>query len=161
MAQIIVGDLKNTFHQNESYTERGLHIVILDGNTGEPSFYSAFDTYKSSEKLEYFINEVKDGDIVIAACKDDCQNNLSEKCILWFESMGSKKIRKVKYRYGYVFSGIIGKIDSAFEKVSKNEEHQREITRIFRVPLENPVKKQKQVVEEVVEPEPEKKVNKN
>lgn len=39
-----------------------------------------FDTYKSSEELEKFIDRKKnlaEGSIVIAACKDECTSNLS------------------------------------------------------------------------------------
>ena len=37
-----------------------------------------FDTYKTSEELDRFIHgAAAEGDIVIAACKDDCVTNLS------------------------------------------------------------------------------------
>ena len=46
-------------------------------------FAKIFDTYKSSSALESFIEtkltDLKFGDIIIAACKDECSSNLSDK----------------------------------------------------------------------------------
>ena len=53
-----------------------------------------FDTYKTSQKLDNFINyfpSYQEQDlIVIAACMDDCVTNLSELAKKWFEDLGSK-----------------------------------------------------------------------
>ena len=54
--------------------------------------------------------------IIVAACKDECVNHLSNKCKLWFTAMGSKEIWKLKYRRGFVFIGTSGKPSSALEK---------------------------------------------
>ena len=64
--------------QNENNHYRGLHVVILDPLNGEIKSRQVFDTYKSSEKFDWFIsNEVKPDDIVVAACMDECTKNLS------------------------------------------------------------------------------------
>lgn len=50
-----------------------------------------FDTYDSSKYLNNYIdNYVSEGQIVAAACKDECVTNLSEKATNWFKEMGSK-----------------------------------------------------------------------
>ena len=65
--------------KNENGTLRGLHIVLIDRITGEIVAAKVFDTYKSSERLENFIesgtiweNLRKEDCIICIACKDDC-----------------------------------------------------------------------------------------
>ena len=57
-------------------------------------FAKVFDTYKSSKKLEAFIDNIHlnipNGFIILAACKDDCVTNLSQKCKDFFISLGSE-----------------------------------------------------------------------
>lgn len=57
---------------------RGLHIVLVDPESGKIKSKKVFDTYKSSEKLEKHIRCIPDNLIVIAACKDEISLNLSE-----------------------------------------------------------------------------------
>ena len=62
-----------------------LHVVIINPSTVRVELAQAFDTYKTSEELEDFIeNDIVVGDIIIAACKDDCVTALSQTCIRWF-----------------------------------------------------------------------------
>ena len=62
-----------------------MHIVIIDKDNGKVVSSRVFDTYKSSADFEKFIlNDVPVDSIVIAACKDDCSKNLSEKSKQWF-----------------------------------------------------------------------------
>ena len=65
---------------------RGLHISIINHISGKLELAQAFDTYKSSTELDLMIDNkaVVPGHIVIAACKDDCVTNLSEKAKKWF-----------------------------------------------------------------------------
>lgn len=56
-----------------SNSGRGLHMAIIDPRTGKLKMGAIFDTYKSSDSLNEFIAKcVPQGDIVVAACKDDC-----------------------------------------------------------------------------------------
>ena len=74
---------------------RGLHIVLINPESGQNICQGIFDTYKSSDQFEAFLREqppIPAGTIVIAACKDDCVTNLSEIGKKWFSSMGSNYI---------------------------------------------------------------------
>ena len=71
-----------------------------------------FDTYKSSKNFENFLQKqiITSGHIIVAACKDDCVNNLSVKIKKWFYKMAaSKEIWSLKYRCGFALIGIYGK----------------------------------------------------
>ena len=64
--------------KNENGHYRGLHIVIIDHKTGKVASAWAFDTYRSSQQLETFIQKnIPEGYIVAIACKDDCATTLS------------------------------------------------------------------------------------
>ena len=79
---------------------------MVDASTGEVTNAKAYDTYKCSEVMEYFIdNLLPDNHIVVAACQDDCANRLSVKIKAWFKELGSKEIDNVQYRSGFVFIG--------------------------------------------------------
>ena len=72
---------------------RGLHIVVINTPTGEFEYAKVFDTYKSSSSIDEFINQdFTPGHIVLAACMDQCVNNLSYEANHWFWKMGSKEI---------------------------------------------------------------------
>ena len=84
---------------NENFHYRGLHIVILDPRNGSPTEAHVFDTNETSKEFDAFIEKgVPEGHIVIAACKDDCVKEMSQKGKDWFEAMGSKEIEFLKYR---------------------------------------------------------------
>ena len=77
-------------------------------------FAKVFDTYKTSDDLEDFIDfDVKKGSIVIVACKDDCVTKMSDQVKQWFSDMGSKYIKNLQYRQSFVF---IGRSDSETKK---------------------------------------------
>ena len=57
-----------------------------------------FDTYTSSEGFEKFIDRgLPEGRIIVAACKDECANGLSEKSRQWFQEMGSAEVVSLGY----------------------------------------------------------------
>ena len=92
---------------NESGHYRGLHVVVINPNTGKVDFKNVFDTNQSSEALETFIDTgITEGFIIVAACKDDCVTNMSDKVVQWFADMGSKEIYDLKYRQGFAFIGL-------------------------------------------------------
>ena len=83
---------------NASNHFRGLHIAIIDPETGEVDWAQVFDTYKCSDELESALETIKPGKIIAVACKDECSCCLSEKVKDYFKSIGSQDIEKVGYR---------------------------------------------------------------
>lgn len=101
---------------NENGHQRGLHIVVFNPFQGIVNVAKVFDTYKSSYQFgEFIAQQIPDEHIVIAACKDDCTQNLSNEGKLWFASMGSEEIWKLHYRQGFALIGVSGR-KSVFEK---------------------------------------------
>lgn len=102
MGEITVNDSPIVVDTNQNNHYRGLHIVIISSFTGKIVYASIFDTYKTSNRLESFIDQVYSvfpkGYIVVAACMDDCVTSLSDKAKDWFISLGSEEITKLKYR---------------------------------------------------------------
>ena len=117
-AKITINEVPIVLKPNSNDHYRGLHIVLVSLLNKKIIFAKVFDTYKSSVDFDKFIQyEVPDGHIVVAACKDDCVTKLSENGKLWFENMGSKDIRNLKYRCGFAFIGISGSKTDAQEKI--------------------------------------------
>lgn len=106
-AIIKVNNQQHMFKPNDKGTYRGMHVCILNGKTGNVMWSEIFDTYHSSDAFEYFCSceLVEEGQIVIAACRDDAAKNLSMSVRQWFKNMGSKEIFDLKYRESYVFIG--------------------------------------------------------
>lgn len=106
-AYITINDIQVPVKMNTNQTYRGLHIVIINGFNGNVDVAQVFDTYKSSEEFEEFIDdgEIPGGFIIIAVCRDDCAQNLSDKARAWFEALGSKLISTLKYRQSFAFIG--------------------------------------------------------
>ena len=50
--------------------------------------------------------------------------------------MGSKKIRELKFKHGFAFIGVMGKGNSANEKIAINEEDEVQVTQVYQLPLE-------------------------
>ena len=92
--------------KNESNHYRGLHIVIVNPANGKVEFAQVFDTHKAPDNFDNFIKKVMpDRHIIIAACKDDCKQHLSDQARVWFGSMGSFEIYGLIYRKGFAFIG--------------------------------------------------------
>lgn len=67
--------------RNLNGVERGLHVVVINRETGKPTAQKIFDTYTSADQFDDFVDasNIPDGHIVIAACKDECTKMMSEK----------------------------------------------------------------------------------
>ena len=105
-AKISLNDMPVFMPNNESGHDRGLHMVIVDAATGVIQDAQIFDTYKSSDSLSAWQSkEWTAGDIVVAACKDDCATNLTEECKEWFENLGSDEISDIGFRQAWVLIG--------------------------------------------------------
>ena len=55
IASITVNDNAPVIEKNENNHLRGLHIVIVNPTSGKVEVAKAFDTYKSSNKLDEFL----------------------------------------------------------------------------------------------------------
>ena len=118
-ATIKINDQIMEINENENKHHRGLHIILINGEDGTIDHAKAYDTYESSRKLEEFIDSPlarTKGHIVVAACKDECSQQLSHKVEDWFISMGAEEIVNLYYRLSYVFIGILGSTGDAAEK---------------------------------------------
>ena len=92
-AKISVNSREVKCKQNENGTDRGFHIVVIRPSDGRVVSAKVFDTYKTSDAFDEFIKTgVKQGHIVVAACKDECIINLSHYGRQWFADMGSREI---------------------------------------------------------------------
>lgn len=90
-ASITLNGVAVEVEPNSSQHHRGLHVVVIDPKNFKVQVAKAFDTYHSPQEMEEFIkDEIQDGFIVVAACKDDCVSRLSPKCRQWLAGMGSQ-----------------------------------------------------------------------
>ena len=123
LARITINGTSVNIEKNVNGNYRGLHLAIINPFNGNVESAQVFDTYKSSEQLDEFIEvpanqAISEGFIIVAACKDDCVTHLSQKAKSWFADMGSKEIHNLKYRQAFAFIGVSGKKEFQ-EKVSK------------------------------------------
>ena len=120
---------------NECAHYRGLHIVVVDQKTAKVRSAQAFDTYSTSLWLDDFVSKsggIRPGNIVIAACKDECTTKLSEVGIKWFEEkMGSKELRKLGYRCGFALIGVFGKPANTLEQRASDKGRKASVSAIF------------------------------
>ena len=124
----------------ENQGMRGLHIIVINPLNFKLEFTQVFDTYKSSASFENFLsfspwsNKMKDK-IVIAACKDECTDNLSNTVIRWFEDLGSKEIRNLYYRQSFAFISVSSSDggNKVFEKVSSSNRQPVQLIQIFKI----------------------------
>lgn len=122
-AKVLVNDKPVSFEDNENGTDRGLHVAVISPADGQVSQARVFDTYKGSMDLEDFIAfDIEEGDIVVAAAKDDIATNISEKAKDFFKKMGSAEIGNVTFRQGFVFIGTNGQSGGVEKRSSDKEE---------------------------------------
>lgn len=108
-AEITVNHQKIEIEPNENGHFRGLHIVVINPNTQKVELAKAFDTHDSPKSFDAFITQdLLQGHIVVAACKDDCVSNLSASGKRWFSDMGSVAITDLKPSQGFAFISITG-----------------------------------------------------
>ena len=121
--------------KNTSNHDRGLHIVLINPKNGEILKAKVFDTYKSSSEFEAFIDSpnVPAGCILVAACKDDCVTNLSQKAKAWFAKMGSKEIWNLEYRQGFAFIGTTDQETACSEQRGNFQKDTVQVTQCFKM----------------------------
>ena len=117
---------------NENGHHRGLHIVVINPSNGRVEKAKVFDTYESSEAVDEFIKQrIPPGHIVVAACKDECTNKLSDAVKEWFAKMGAVGIRDLRYRQGFAFIGVSGQHQATDRRSLQAEP--ASVTQIFQV----------------------------
>ena len=135
-ARITMNDKTIEIASNSNGNHRGLHIVVVDPATVQVVHAKVFDTYMGSEEFELFISGqqeelvMREGWIVIAACKDECVRRLSGDAKRWFEEMGSAEILKLEYRQSFAFIGTIGS-PKALESRATNQNESVSISKVF------------------------------
>ena len=95
IAEIYIDDQKLSFTGNSRNGFRGIHIAAIDQLTGKSIKCDVFDTYRSSKRLDEYYGKygsLKNGNIIVAACKDEFLSNLSQDAKTWFDDMGSSEI---------------------------------------------------------------------
>ena len=100
---------------------RGLHMVFINPANGKVELARIFDTNTSSEEFDWYraYNNIPDGFIVVAACKDDAQYNLSHYTKHFFNECGSLIIWDLEYRESFAFIGVKGELRKGLEKKGK------------------------------------------
>ena len=57
---------------------------------------------------------------------------MSQKGKQWFKDMGSKEIENLKYRHGFAFIGVCGRLQ-AHEKIAQSKKELAQVTQAFNV----------------------------
>ncbi|KAJ3400280.1 hypothetical protein HDU80_007107 [Chytriomyces hyalinus] len=90
---------------------RGLNVVVIDPLDGAIIESASFDTHISRDESYEFVKMIEwvdPGVIVIVVAKDDCAENLTTPARAACESLGSGKIRDVRYRDSWCLIGEKG-----------------------------------------------------
>ncbi|CAI9564729.1 unnamed protein product, partial [Staurois parvus] len=90
--------------------DRGFNFVIVNPQTLKVVDTKTFDMYEGdfSGPMVEFMNKVPDKFIVLVASHDDAFSKLNDAAKKAFEDLGSKEIRNLKFRSGFVFVAIKG-----------------------------------------------------
>ncbi len=91
---------------------RGINLIALDGNTGQPvapaHVYDTFASEASSDSLADFIQSLPEGTVVLAGIMDDGSFHLTEKAFEALESIGSRYCRQIGFRESWAIIGRKG-----------------------------------------------------
>lgn len=109
--------------------------MVIEPEDGTVKVAKCFDTYTSSQNLNAFIRSdlIPDGHIVVAACMDECVNNLSTQVMEWFAGMGSKDVWSLEYRQGFAFIGVQGNEALVNEKRGDLDHPEVSVTQVFKI----------------------------
>ena len=110
----------------ESVTEerRGLHVVVLDPESGELMGVEVFDIFRfdrDSAKFAHMIDQIEEGNIVILAIYDEATLRMDEDGRAAIRKLGGVETLENKFGYAYGLVGIKGAPEgSAIEQISEN-----------------------------------------
>uniref|UniRef100_A0A669P089 FAM3 metabolism regulating signaling molecule D n=1 Tax=Phasianus colchicus TaxID=9054 RepID=A0A669P089_PHACC len=97
---------------------RGLNIALVNGELGPGGPKALYVT-----QLETFLQEIKDGTIVLVATYDDAATKMNNKVQALFSALGSRHVNQLGFRDNWVFLGAKGlKGKSPFEEHIKNDQ---------------------------------------
>ncbi|XP_040194913.1 protein FAM3B [Rana temporaria] len=101
--EILLGGPKET-------GSRGFNFVIINPNTLKVIDTKTFDMYEGdfTGQMVEFMNKIPDKSIVMVASYDDVNTKLNDAAKKAFEDLGSKEIRNLKFRSGFVYLAIKG-----------------------------------------------------
>ncbi|XP_072254407.1 protein FAM3B [Pyxicephalus adspersus] len=90
--------------------DRGFNFIVVNPETLKVTDTKTFDMYEGeySGPMVEFINQIPNGFIILVASHDDPFTKLSDAAKKAFEDLGSKEIRNLKFRSGFVFLAIKG-----------------------------------------------------
>ena len=102
---------------------RGLNIALVNGKSGQLLKVGSFDMYSGDvTQLETFLQEIKDGTIMLVATYDDAATKMNNKVRALFLALGSRYANQLGFRDNWVFLGAKGlKGKSPFEEHIKND----------------------------------------
>ncbi|XP_042679241.1 protein FAM3D isoform X2 [Centrocercus urophasianus] len=103
---------------------RGLNIALVNGKSGQLLKVGSFDMYSGDvTKLETFLEDIKDGTIMLAATYDDAATKMNNKVRALFSALGSRHVNQLGFRDNWVFLGAKWMKDkSPFEEHIKNDQ---------------------------------------
>ncbi|XP_018408199.1 PREDICTED: protein FAM3B [Nanorana parkeri] len=89
---------------------RGLNFVIVNPTTLKVIDTKTFDMYEGdfSGPMVEFMNKIPAESIILVASHDDASTKLNDAAKKAFEDLGSKEIRNVRFRSGFVFLAVKG-----------------------------------------------------
>jgi hypothetical protein len=102
--------------------DRGLNVALLSPYNGSLIETASFDTHISNEESDDFarlLDSLEPGVIVIVSSKDDCSEQMTEAAKLACESIGSSKIRELKYRDSWCIIGRKGAVSGSVAECLK------------------------------------------
>ena len=127
----------NDFWRPDTRGHKGLHIVVLNQHDGEVQLSRVFETNRSPDDLDDFINdlrEVGEGRIIAVGCDHDWAKKLSWKAICWFTLLGSWVVQRIKPPWcGFAFIGIIGSREPVEKIATKPEGARVSVSKTFKI----------------------------
>ena len=98
---------------DKSLHGRGYNFVVVDEISGKFESAAAFDTCgddKASNNMVRYIDNIKDGKIVLVAIQDDGFNRLTDEGKTALESLGAINPGAIEFRGSFAFVGVKGKV---------------------------------------------------
>ena len=92
---------------------RGFNFVVVDKVTGKFESAAAFDTNgnpKASSDMKRFIDEIKEGMIVLVAVQDEAFTKLTDEGQKALESLGAVNPASIGYRGSFALVGVKGRV---------------------------------------------------
>ncbi|KAI6077265.1 Protein FAM3D [Aix galericulata] len=115
--EVLMSNVKNNIG-------RGLNIALVNGTSGKLLKTASFDMYSGDvQQLETFLQEIKDGTVILVATYDDAATKMNGKTRELFSELGSSYINHLGFRDNWVFLGAKGlQGKSPFEEHIKNDQ---------------------------------------